>query len=67
LDGRGLAAIWKDDGAAVGTEYAVLLFVVAMGMAVAALSLADGITIAITRAADTLQNAGVTPPPRCCD
>ena len=52
-----LTRFWNDEGAAVGAEYALLLALIAMGMALAAISLGTEIGIAIDDAADCLQSS----------
>ncbi len=64
-DGHALTRFWKDEGAAVGTEYAFLLAVILMGMAGAMLALADEVAQAVTAAANLI-DAGRAPP-KCCD
>ena len=58
VGGRAFTDFWKDEGAAVGTEYALLLSVIAMGMALAALTLSDRISSALAGAADILIQSG---------
>ena len=53
-DGHMLTRFWKDEEAAVGTEYALLLAVIAMGMAGAMLALADEVAEAVTAAAELI-------------
>ena len=55
---RAFTAFWKDERATVGTEYAVLLFVLAMGMAMAALLLSGAISEGMVAAADLLNPSG---------
>ena len=49
-----LACFWRDEGGSVGSEYAVLLIIVALGMAVSAGFLAGAISSSIETAADCL-------------
>ena len=63
VHGHVLTRFWKDEGAAVGTEYALLLAVIAMGMAGAMLALADGVAEAVTAAAELIRDGPVVPPP----
>ena len=58
-----LTRFWKDEKAAVGTEYALLLGVTLMGMALAMSVLSDVVAEAITAAAELLRNGPVPPPP----
>ena len=58
LGDRALTEFWKDERATVGTEYAVLLFVLAMGMAMAALLLSGAISEGMVAAADILDPSG---------
>ncbi len=60
-----LTRFWKDEGAVAGAEYALLLFVVAMGMAISVYTLGDAIAASITAAAEMLRDGPV--PPKCCD
>ena len=55
---RLFTAFSKNERAAVGTEYAVLLLVVAMGMAMAALLLSGAISEGMVAAADILDQSG---------
>ena len=55
-DGHVLTRFWKDEGAAVGTEYAFLLALIAMGMAGAMLALADEVAQAVTAAANLIDD-----------
>ena len=41
--GEFLACFWRDEGAGIGVEYAVLLIIIALGMGVAAGLLASAI------------------------
>ena len=65
VGGHILKRFWKDEGAVAGTEYALLLFVVLLGMALAIYTLADAIAAAITAVAEMLRDGPV--PPKCCD
>ena len=58
MDDRLFTAFWKNERAAVGTEYAVLLLVIAMGMAMAALLLSGAISEGMVAAADLLNPSG---------
>ena len=59
---RVLTRFWKDEEAAVGTEYALLLGVTLMGMALAMLVLSEVVAEAITAAAELLRDGPVPPP-----
>lgn len=52
-----LTRFWNDEGGAVGAEYTLLLALIAMGMAVAALTLGTEIGLAIDDAADCIQDS----------
>ncbi len=65
--GRVLKRFWKDEEAVAGTEYALLLFVVLLGMALAIFTLGDAIAGAITAMAEMLRDGPVEPPVKCCD
>ena len=52
-----LARFWSDESGAVGTEYGVLLVIIAIGMAVGATALGAAITAALQQGANCL-NAG---------
>ncbi len=56
VHGHVLTRFWKDEGAAVGTEYAFLLALLAMGMAGAMLALADEVAEAVTAAAELIDD-----------
>ncbi len=58
VGGHVLKRFWKDEGAAVGTEYALLLSVLAMGMALAVFALSDSIILAYTGVTDILSQSG---------
>ncbi len=66
VGGRVLKRFWKDEEAVAGTEYALLLFVVLLGMALAIYTLGDAIAGAITAMAEMLRD-GPVPPAKCCD
>ena len=54
---RAFKELWKDEGAAVGTEYVLLLGVLTMGMALAALALGENISLAINGFTDVLSQS----------
>ena len=55
--GKFLICFWRDEGAGPGVEYAVLLIIIALGMAAAAGFLGSAITSALDTGASCL-NAG---------
>ena len=57
-----LTRFWKDEGAAVGTEYTLLLGVISMGLAGAMLALHDVVAEAIADAAQLIRDG--PPPPQ---
>ncbi len=67
VGGHVLKRFWKDEGAAVGTEYAFLLALISMGMAGAMLALADVVAESVTAAAELIDDGRVVPPEPCCD
>ncbi len=56
--GKFLSRFWSDERGSVGTEYGVLMVIIALGMAVAAGLLGGAITNALESGASCL-NAGV--------
>ncbi len=52
-----LTRFWNDEGAAVGAEYALLLALIAMGMALAAITLGTEIGEAIDTAANCIDDS----------
>ena len=62
--GKFLSRFWSDERGSVGTEYGVLMVIIALGMAVAVSLLGVAIANAITAGASCL-NAGANciPPP----
>ena len=67
VGGRVLKRFWKNEEGVAGTEYALLLFVVLLGMALAIYTLGDAIAAAITSVAEMLRDGPVEPPVKCCD
>ncbi len=57
--GKFLSRFWSDERGSVGTEYGVLMVIIALGMAVAAGLLGTAISNALTSGASCL-NAGAT-------
>lgn len=53
-----MRAFWADEAAVSGGEYALLLAVIAVGMAVAATALGSAITNAVSNTSDCI-NAGM--------
>ena len=60
--GKFLTRFWNDEGGAVGAEYALLLALIAMGMAIAAIFLGTEIATAIDNAAQCLADSAACAP-----
>ena len=58
VGGRAFKKFWKDEGGAVGTEYALLLVANCIGVILALLALGAGISTGFTKFADTLSQSG---------
>ncbi len=52
--GKFLSRFWGDERGSIGTEYGVLMVIIALGMAVAAGFLGAAISVALTAGADCL-------------
>lgn len=55
-----LKTLWADESGAAGAEYALILAIVAIGIAVAANNLGGAISGAIQGAADCITSSGAT-------
>ena len=62
-----LACFWCDEGAGIGVEYAVLLMIIAFGMAVSAVFVAGAISNALESGGSCLNAGAACAKVKCCD
>ena len=58
-----LVRFWNDESGAAAAEYALLLALIAAGMAVAAVALGEAVTGALNEATDCINNGPLCNPP----